>query len=188
MKTLHHQFLTRDETVLVIVDIQEKLFVTMHETARPKLLKNVPILIAAAHELGLPILVTEQYPKGIGPTIPELKVMLDTEKIYEKVDFACTEVGDFVNDFKALGRKRILLTGMESHICVYQTALGFRALGYEVYPVVDALATRDPMNHEVAIKLMERAGCIPLTTETALFQLLERAGTDAFKKLQKLIK
>ncbi len=183
----HPQFLFAAETQLVVIDIQEKLFAAMAERGRENLLKNTPILLAAAGELGLPVAVTEQYPKGLGATIPELQEAIDGLPVFEKLDFAATEAADFVRHLQANGRRQVLLCGMETHICVYQTALGLRQLGFDVHLAADALASRTEDNYDIGLNLMLQAGCSVTSTETALFQWLERAGGASFKKLQKLI-
>ncbi len=187
MNHQHPQFLGTASTHLMVVDIQERLFKVMTEEGQTNLLKNVPILTAAANELKIPILVTEQYPKGIGPTIPDIKQSITDALTVAKIDFAATEEEEVVRQLDRKGRKQILLTGMEAHICVYQTALGLLKLGYDVHVVADATATRLPHNQAAGLALMERAGAVVTTTEAALFQLLERAGTEAFKKMQKMI-
>ncbi|RJO65890.1 MAG: isochorismatase family protein [Myxococcales bacterium] len=187
MSTRHLQALPAVQSALVIVDIQERLFATMSPEGQANLLKNTPILIASARELAVPMIVTEQYPKGLGRTIPALQEAIAGLPLVEKVEFAATLVSTF-NDLLAKTRRRqVVLCGMESHICVYQTALGLLAQGYGVQVVADALATRDPKNHAIALDLLRQAGCSITCTEAVLFQWLERAGTESFKKLQKLI-
>jgi len=187
MKHIHPQFLSHETSQLLIIDIQEKLFSIMHKSHQENILKNVPVLLEAATELDLPVVVSEQYPKGIGSTIEEINQHLEKVQKIEKIDFAATEVSRFTNNIVENNRRNIILTGMESHICVYQTALGLRKLGFEVHIVSDAIATRLEHNQNIALDLMKRAGCYITSTETVLFQLLERAGSESFKKLQKLI-
>ena len=187
MTVKHPQFLDRKNSQLVLIDVQEKLFAVMSEASRQNILKHAPVLLAAAAELKLPVVVTEQYPKGIGATIPELRPMISNCPVIEKVHFAATEVKDFIETLDLTDRKLIVLIGMETHVCVYQTALGLLDIGYDVHVVADALATREALNHEVGLQLMEKAGACVTTTETVLFQWLEEAGTESFKKLQKLV-
>ena len=183
----HAHFLEAARSQLLVVDIQEKLFGAMHPDGQANLLRNVPILAAAARELGVPVSVTEQYPKGLGRTLPGLQEELAGFPVFEKLTFAATEVGAVTDRLRGVGRPQVVLSGMETHICVYQTALGLLAEGFEVHVVADALAARFPSNHETGLDLMRAAGGLVTSTETVLFQWLERAGTDAFKKLQKRI-
>ena len=187
MKHLHPQFLSAHKAQLIVIDIQEKLFPFMAEEYRKGMLRYVPVLLAAAKELALPVTVTEQYRKGLGRTIPELRPLIEGLPNFEKVEFASTEVEQVVARLAQNNRKQVIVCGMETHICVYQTALGLRQLGYDVHLVADAAGARFPLNHETGLRLMDQAGCRITTTETVLFQLLEKAGTEAFKKLQKMI-
>ncbi len=187
MEHRHAQFLSHEDTLLLVIDIQDKLFATMSEAGQSNLLANVPILLQAAKELEIPAIVTEQYPKGIGPTIPVIAEHCQNLPTLDKVVFAATEVPEIESAIAAAGRRQIVLTGMETHICVYQTALGLLELGYDVHVVADACATRNPFNHEMGLKLMHGAGACVTSSEAVFFQWLERAGTPSFKKLQKLI-
>lgn len=187
MKYRHPMFLETTDSILVIVDIQDKLYNTMDAVLKENMLKNVPILVEAANELGIPVIVSEQYPKGIGPTIEPIKSRIKTADYIEKVDFAATEVADFTSLLAKYNKNQVILVGMETHICVYQTALGLLKLGYDVHVVKDAVASRINSNFETGIELMTEAGALASSTETVLFQLLKKAGTDSFKKLQKLI-
>jgi nicotinamidase-related amidase len=187
MSNRHPRFLSRDFAQLLVVDIQWKLFDIMTEEGRRNLLSQTPILCAAATELGLPMLATEQYPKGIGPTIPGVAEALGDAPIFEKIAFAATDEPAVMTRLTQNARKQVILCGMETHICVYQTALGLLHAGYDVHVVADATATRLPHSQTIGLNLMREAGCVVTSTETVLFQLLEKAGTDSFKRLQKLI-
>ena len=150
---------------------------------------NTSLLIEAAKLLKVPIVLTEQYPKGLGPTVKELTKLIPAEvKPVEKIHFSCCGEPGFLNALKEIGRPKVILAGMETHICVLQTALGLLAEGYGVHFVSDAVCSRKKSNYEVGLGVAREAGCVITSTETVLFQLLEQAGTDEFKKISKMVK
>jgi nicotinamidase-related amidase len=181
-------FLERDSAVLVVIDVQEKLCVAMDKDVLEKLSKNIGILLESAAELDLPVLVTEQYVRGLGATLPELKEKAASAAHYEKMTFSCCGCSDFVAALKATGRTQVIITGMETHVCVLQTVIELREAGFTVHIVKDAVMSRNKQNWETAIQTMTLAGAVPTCTESVLFQLLKIAGTDEFKKLSKLVK
>jgi isochorismate hydrolase len=181
-------FLERDRAVLVVIDVQEKLCVAMDETVLKQLTKNIGILLESAAELNIPVLVTEQYVKGLGATLPELKEKAATAPCYEKMAFSCCGSAEFVAALNAAGRTQVIITGMETHVCVLQTVIELREAGLDVHIVKDAVMSRSKQNWRTAIKSMTLAGAIPTCTESVLFQLLKVAGTDEFKKLSKLVR
>ncbi|HWR97621.1 MAG TPA: hydrolase [Candidatus Methanoperedens sp.] len=178
--------LDRDETVLLVVDIQERLAAVMGE--REKVVANAGHLIAAAQLLGVPVLHTEQYPKGLGPTVPELRGPLAPAAPVEKMTFDCCGEPTFTPAFEQAGRSTVVVCGMETHICVLQTVLGLLAQGLVVHVAADAVCSRSPENARVALELMRDAGAVVTCTETVMFQLLVRAGTPEFKAIQARIR
>ncbi len=180
--------LSPDESVLLIVDLQEKLMTAMPEAPRERTLSSVRTLIEAAVRLGFPIMATEQYPRGLGPTVTSLAEAIPNFLPFEKMTFSCTGAGEFISDLKALGRSKIILTGCETHVCCYQTALDLMENGFIVHTVGDALCSRQRLNWRTGLTALERAGAIPATTEQVLFDLLKVAGTEDFKALSRLIK
>ena len=180
------KMLTTDNTVLVVIDYQERLFPAMHE--KEKLLKNVLKLIKGVQALEIPVILTEQYPKGLGPTLPEIKELLPNVKPIEKTCFNCCDEQNFSKALEKSKRKQVLICGIEAHICVYQTAMALLKEGYEVQVVADCISSRDPENRMVALFKMGRAGVSPTTTETALFELLKVAEGDKFKEISKIVK
>jgi nicotinamidase-related amidase len=174
------------DTVLVAIDFQEKLFPVMD--GREKLLRNVVKLIKGAIVLAIPVIITEQYPKGLGPTIPEIKELLPGIKPIEKVCFSCCDNEAFNQSLEALKRKQVLVAGIEAHICVYQTAVALARAGYEVQVVSDGVASREPENKTVALFRMGAAGISPTSTEMALFELLRVAQGDKFKQISSIVK
>jgi isochorismate hydrolase len=181
-------FLDRDKAVLAVIDVQEKLCVAMDETVLKSRVKNIGILLESAAELGIPVILTEQYVKGLGATVSELKEKAALAPCYEKMAFSCCGSGEFVAALKATGRSQVIITGMETHVCVLQTVIELRDEGLTVHIVKDAVMSRSKQNWETALQTMVLAGAIPTSTESVLFQLLKVAGTDEFKKLSKLVR
>ncbi len=184
--TLDKFELNKDETVLLIVDIQEKLAAVMKE--REAVVRNNLHLIELAKMLGMPVMVTEQYPKGLGKTVPEIREALPQYHPVEKMTFDCCGKPSFLDDLKEHGRRTVLLTGMETHICVLQTCIGLLTGGVTVHVVRDAVCSRTKQNWKTGIEFMRDAGAVVTGTETALFQLLKVAGTEEFKKISQRIK
>jgi nicotinamidase-related amidase len=178
--------LATDNTVLVVIDFQERLFPVMHD--KEKLLRNVVKLIKGVKVLEIPVVLTEQYPKGLGPTIPEIKELLPDMKPIEKVCFNCCDEESFGKSLESLKRKQVLIAGIEAHICVYQTAIALSQAGYEVQVVGDCVSSREPENKLVSLFKMGAAGISPTTTEMALFELLKVAKGDKFKQISNIVK
>lgn len=155
---------------------------------RRKVVANCLHLIEAARLLEVPLVLTEQYPKGLGPTVKEIKDALPSYRPIEKLTFDCCRVDSFMDALATLGKKRIILTGMETHICVLQTCLGLLREGFHVHVPQDAVCSRTKEKFLAGIEMMRDAGAVITCTETALFQLLERAGTEEFKAISKRIK
>ena len=181
-------FLDRDKAVLVVIDVQEKLCVAMDETVLKSRVKNIGILLDSAAELNVPVILTEQYVKGLGATVSELKEKAALAPCYEKMAFSSCGSEEFVAALKATGRSQVIITGMETHVCVLQTVIELRDTGLTVHIVKDAVMSRSKQNWETALQAMVLAGAIPTSTESVLFQLLKVAGTDEFKKLSKLVR
>ncbi len=175
-----------DNTVLVIIDVQGKLAALMHD--RERLFKNLSRLIEGAQVLHVPILVTEQYPKGLGETASELKALMPTIQPIEKISFSCMGEEKFVQALESTKREQILVAGIESHICVYQTVSDMLAEGFEVHCVTDAISSRTQENREIGLTRMKEEGAILTSTEMCLFELLKIAGTSSFKAISALVK
>jgi len=176
-----------DNTVLVVVDIQEKLARVIHE--RDALVSAADKLIRGAAALGLPVVHTEQNPDGLGPTVPELAQHLDGEPI-TKLAFSCCGEPAFTEALAATaaGRQKVLLAGIETHVCVYQTAADLLAADYEVHVVADAVGSRTPENRAIGLARMKDAGAQVTSVEMALFELLQVAEGPAFKAILKIVK
>jgi nicotinamidase-related amidase len=180
-------FLDRNKAVLVVIDIQEKLCRAMNPEVLATLTANTTILLEAAKELGLPVIATEQYVKGLGETLDVLKTQLPSSAL-EKMTFSCCGDVSFVQALTATGRTQVIIAGMETHVCVLQTVLELRDAGLTVHVVRDAVMSRHKKNWKTGLNVMGAAGAVITSTEAALFQLLKIAGTEEFKKLSKLVR
>ena len=177
--------LNRDEVVLLVIDIQDRLARVMEY--RDQVIYNNKILITAAREMDFPFLVTEQYPKGLGRTVPELLEVLEDEPVFTKVSFTAY-VDEVREALRSLGRKKVLVTGMETHICVYRTVRELIEDGYQVYVIRDGVASRTKANYENGLEQMQAMGAVITNTETVAFDLLKKSGTAEFKILSAMIK
>ncbi len=178
--------LDADNTVLVIVDVQGRLAQLMAD--RETLFANLQRMVRGARVLELPILWAEQNPAGLGPTIPELTALLEGEKPVSKMTFSCAGNADFVAALEASGRRQVLLTGIEAHICVYNTAADLLARGYEVQVVADAVGARVAENKKVGVSRMCAEGAVLTSTEMALFELMKTAEHPRFREIQAIVK
>lgn len=174
------------DSVLVVIDMQERLVPAMQAPART--LKNAKLLLTAAHACDVPTVLTEQYPKGLGPTMPEIAAAAGNSPVIEKLHFSCMEDKGFNEVFTALNRKQAVLAGMEAHICVVQTAASLIEKGYEVFVVSDATASRTVESETACQTRLNASGANIVTTEMVIFEWLGKAGTPAFKSLLPLIK
>lgn len=178
--------LSRDRAALVIVDVQEKLVTEMKFLGQME--RNINILTTVARRLGIPIFMTEQYPKGLGRTIARIAGSLPEVEPVAKVTFSCWAEQVFRTRLEASGRKQVILTGIETHVCVLETALDLMAAGYTVHLPTDALCSRRKDNWQSGLHQAHGAGAVLTSTETVFFQLLERSDTPQFKELINLLK
>lgn len=178
--------LSPEKTVLLVVDVQGKLAHAMHD--KDALFSNLQKIIRGAQVLAVPIIVTEQNPEGLGPTITEIAPLLGTIRPISKLNFSCCANEQFMRELESLGRSQILLTGIETHICVYQTAVGLLDRGYEVQVVADAVASRTPENKAIGLDRVKDAGAKLTSTEMALYELLQIAEGPKFKEILKIVK
>ena len=174
------------EAVLVVVDVQERLAKAMER--REQVEGAIGVLIRAARLHDIPIVLTQQYTKGLGPTVDALAGQLEGIEHVEKVCFSCCGEEPFNRTLDGLGRKKVILTGMEAHICVLQTALDLLDSGYTLHVPWDAVCSRADGNRDTALRFMERAGAIITSSETVAFQILEKAGTPEFKEISALLR
>ena len=175
------------KAVLVVIDIQERLVPAMPQDVYLRLRETVAMLANGAGLFGIPVLTTEQYPKGIGHTVSELAEAC-SGNVIEKVSFGCCGEPDFRAALKKIGRSQVIVTGMEAHVCVYQTVLGLLEDGYNVHLVRDAICSRNKTDYLTAVANASLAGAVVTTAETALFQLLQESTHEHFKAVSKLIK
>lgn len=181
--------LDRGRAAFLLVDLQEKLAKAMPPDGLARVERNVLALVEGAKALGVPLLVTEQYPQGIGATLPAIRAALpEGVTPIEKVEFSCLSSPAVADALARLGRRQIVVAGMEAHICVYQTARDLAAAGYQVFVPYDAVLSRVDDNRRVGLDLAARAGAVPTTTESVLFDLLGRAGTPEFKAVSRLVR
>jgi nicotinamidase-related amidase len=177
-------------TVLLVVDVQEKLAAAMPEPTMSELVKNAGILLETAEALGVGVLASEQYPKGLGATMPSIAGKLAEMGVQPlpKMAFdACSEL-TIARALADSGARNVVVIGMEAHVCVFQTARELVKRGYATYVVADAVASRREENRRIGLALCERAGAFVTATETVAFDLLEHAGTGAFKAISKLVR
>jgi len=175
----------REDSVLLVIDIQNKLLDLVHDSH--KVLDNQIIMAKVANIFGLPVLFTEQYPKGLGPTNSSLLEHLEGEGMSKLAFSGCGDPG-LTEGLQTLGRKTVFVMGIETHICVMQTCLDLLEAGYKVHLVSDACASRRKLNHRLALERLQTAGAIISSVEMALFEIAERAGTPEFKAAQALIR
>lgn len=180
--------LRSDDALLVVVDIQERLLPKIEDGQ--SVAEAAIRLIRAARVLDVPILVTEQYPKGIGPTVGPIREAVGEGlgRPIEKMTFGCGGAPEFVSALAAANRTRVLLVGIEAHVCVQQTALDLLDLGYVPFVCADAVGSRRRIDRDTAIDRMRQAGAVITTTESAIFELAVRAGTESFRELLKIVK
>ncbi|WP_321495660.1 hydrolase [uncultured Desulfobacter sp.] len=175
-----------ENTVLLIIDIQGKLAHLMDR--KEMMFSNVQKLIKGVQVLGIPILWVEQNPKGLGPTIPEIATLMPDIEPIGKMSFSSCGNDQFMQALKALGRKQILVSGIEAHICVYQTTADLLVLGYEVQVAADAVSSRNSENKEIGLQRMKDLGAGLTCVETALFELLKVAEGEQFKQIIRIVK
>lgn len=171
------------DTGLLVIDVQEKL--VPHILDSSTLIRNIAFLIDAARLLELPVQATEQYPRGLGPTVPDLAERLPERP--DKVAFSCCAIPQVVERFHRAARPKVVLAGIEAHVCVLHTALDLLALDFRVYVVADAIGARARIDHEIALRRLEQAGAVLTTTEMCVFEWAGSSAHPQFKALSKLV-
>jgi len=178
-------FAQPDSTVLLVVDIQERLLPAIHDAAACT--ESARRMIEAARVLGVPVLCTEQYPKGLGVTCAMIRESMGDAPVIEKTRFSsCVE--DLLTRLREAERPNVIVVGIEAHVCVQQTVLDLLRLGFAPFVCADAVGSRKPLDREMALHRMRQAGAIVTTTESIIFELLGEAGTETFKKILKIVK
>lgn len=178
--------LKKENTVLVLIDIQGKLARIVHDSEF--VIDSISRAVQGAKVLGLPILWLEQYPKGLGPTVEEIALHLTDEKPIEKITFSAYDTEEFVEVLEKTGCKNVLLAGIETHICVYQTAAHLIENGYNVELLADCVTSRTALNREIGIEKMKQIGAKITSVEMALFEMQQIAKGDEFKAISKIVK
>ncbi|MDO8885861.1 hydrolase [Candidatus Oleimmundimicrobium sp.] len=175
-----------DNTVLVVIDVQEKLARAMYE--REELIENLQKLIKGIKVLEVPIIWLEQNPRGLGSTVPEIAQLLSDLEPISKFSFSCCASESFMKEMKTLKRNHVLLAGIETHVCVYQTARDLVNLGYKVQVVADTISSRTAKNKQIGLERIKEVGGSLTSVETALFELLKVAEGPKFKEILKIVK
>ena len=178
--------LTTENSALVLVDVQGKLAQAMH--AKDRFFDSIIRLVKGAQILELPILWNEQNPDGLGPTIPEIAELLSDQNPLSKLSFSCCGNEEFIKELQMLNRPNMLIAGIETHVCVYQTAADLVDMNYDVQIVADAVASRTPENKQIGLEKCRQAGAGLTSTETVLFELLKIAKGDKFKEIITVVK
>ena len=188
MNTRHPNLLDRNTTLLIIIDMQEPFLSVIHE--RVRLTENVQLLAQAAAVLNIPVLSTVQYAERMGGIVPEIAEVLpqNAPKPVDKLDFSCARSEEFMAQVMATGRRQILLCGVETHICVSQTALDLVHHGYQVHVAADAVSSRTLEKHKLGMERMRDNAILPYAAEAAVYELLGAAGSPEFKSILKLVK
>lgn len=174
----------KENSQLLMVDVQEKLF--PHMENQEVLGKKIITLLEGMKALAVPIMAARQYPKGLGDTIEELGGYFS--QYYDKMTFSCCGSEKLLEELHRTGRKNVIITGIEAHVCVLQTVIDLKALGFTPIVVVDGISSRDRGDYEIALKRMEYEGAVLTTVESILFELCHTAGTEEFKMISRLVK
>jgi nicotinamidase-related amidase len=183
----HENTLDPKRTALAVIDVQESF--RPHVPDFAELAARVALVTRAAQLLGLPVVVTEQYPKGLGHTAAEIRAVLpENFEAVEKTAFSSCGAQEFVSRLEQAGARQVLLCGIEAHVCVNQTAHDLLARGYQVHLLTDCISSRAEQNKRVGVEKMLRSGALPSSIEMALFELMRDARHEQFKAIQKLIK
>ena len=178
--------LAADRSALLVVDIQERL---APATSDPEpVIEHTRKLIAAARSLAVPVLASQQYPQGLGPLVPSLASLLSDGETVDKTHVSCMKEEALAAAFRRLGRGQAVVTGMEAHVCVLQTVIDLIANRFQVFVVADAMTSRSPANHALAVERMAAAGASIVSTEMVIFEWLERADRPEFRPLSKMIR
>ncbi|MFQ5864324.1 MAG: hydrolase [bacterium] len=182
----HPDILNRNQTALLIVDVQQKINAMMMHA--DTVVSSIVKLIKACQILNVPIFITEQYPKGLGPTERKILQALEGKTPIQKMTFSCCADEELIQQFKNNNIQQVIVTGIECHVCVQQTALDLLAQNMQVHVPKDAVSSRKELDYQTALDRMSKAGVVLTTVEATLFELLEEAGTPEFKEIAKLIK
>lgn len=179
--------LERDQAVLIVVDVQERLVPAMDPDRYAEILRNIDFVLKSARLLDVPVVGTEQYPRGIGHMVPELADAC-RDIVVEKLSFGCCGEPSFIEYMNSLGRRQAIVVGMEAHVCVYQTVLGLLQNGFDVHLVRDGIMSRGEIDYLNALESARSAGAVVTTSETAVFQLVKESNDPQFKEISAMVK
>jgi nicotinamidase-related amidase len=174
------------DSALIVIDVQERLTAVMHD--RQTLLANLEKLVNGMTVLKVPVMVTEQYPQGLGPTVPQIASLVSGFQPLPKMAFSCLGDKQITAAFESLHRRQAIVCGIESHVCVYQTVCDLISGGYETWVVADAVSSRTPENRQIAIEMMRQCGARITSTEAVLFELLKTAASDKFREISRIVR
>lgn len=178
--------ITKENTVGLVIDIQERLFPVMHK--KEKLLNSCKILVQGLGELSIPIIVTQQYTKGLGETIPEIKSLIPNFSFIEKRAFSCCDETEVAESLKSMQAKNVLICGIESHVCVLQTAVDLKEAGFNPVVVMDCVSSRSAENLELVKERFRFEGILMTSCESVLFELTRSSANPEFRGISKLVK
>lgn len=182
----HENILLRDDSLLLVIDYQEKLLKAFKEPEA--LIESCVKLIKFAKILNLPVVWTEQYPQGLGPTVPQIKQELESCKPIEKVSFSCFGEPEFVSSLSRYNKRQLIICGIETHICIEQTVLDALKAGYQCHIVIDACGSRKKKDHKAGLRKMEGAGAVPACVEMVIYEILVQSDSPEFRQVLKLVK
>lgn len=175
--------LNKEDSVILLVDVQQKLIPLVLN--KDTVVSRCEWMLNLAKKMNVPVLVSEQYPQGLGPTIEPLNSCITSDNCFAKVHFSCMQQADYMNHLNKLNKNQLILIGIEAHVCVLQTALEMKEAGFDVYVVVDAVSSRNEADLRYGLKRMKQDGVHLVTAEMVFFEWLRQAGTPEFKALSK---
>ena len=176
----------RENSSALLIDIQEKLFPHMDE--KEELLRKCTILIDGLKVLGVPLVITEQYPRGLGSTVEALSILVEQDPVIEKIAFSCCDEPAVMQTAALQKNRTVIIFGIEAHVCVLQTVIDLQETGYTAVVIEDCISSRNPRDKSVAVERMRTEGALISSCESILFELARVAGTDEFKAISRLVK
>ena len=176
----------KENTAGLVIDIQERLYPHIHE--HEAVARNTGVLVAGLKVLGVPVLVTQQYTRGLGPTIPGLLDLIRDFPVIEKTAFSCCDEPEFIRALAETHKQYLLIAGIESHVCVLQTVIDLLERGYQPVLVEDCVSSRKAYDKSISVRRMRKEGALVTSYESILFELCRFSGTDEFKSISKLVK
>ena len=188
-KTVENLLCQADKSCLLVIDIQTRLTAVMPGKVLDRLKRNSTTLLKTAGHLSIPVMVTQQYPQGLGPVEPDIRSSIpEKSKQFEKTCFSCADAEDFMQELEATGKTQVIIVGLEAHICVLQTAIDLLCADYNVFVVIDAVCSRQRENYENAITRLQQSGVTTCNTESVIFEWLKDARHEYFKSVSALVK